>query len=149
MSLDPLRRWEQRFGALPLPSPLVWALLVALFLGFGVLMGRAAGSDAVDSLAAERAPLKLLVAQAAASGASSTTGSKPRRNATTGASGNHPRTCAGAGGIPGCRSRKQNTLLVLGVHRWIERIPGVWQRHIESECLQAVLDQARVRGDAR
>ncbi len=72
MSLDPLRRWEQRFGALPLPSPLVWVVLVALFLGFGVLMGRAAGSDAVDSLTAERAPLKLLVAQSAAGAASST-----------------------------------------------------------------------------
>lgn len=65
MSFDPLRRWEQRFGALPLPSPLVWAVLVALFLGFGVLMGRAAGSDAVDSLASERAPLKVLVARSA------------------------------------------------------------------------------------
>ncbi len=39
VSLDPLRRWEQRFGALPLPSPLVWAVLVAAFLGFGVLDG--------------------------------------------------------------------------------------------------------------
>ncbi len=72
MSLDPLRRWEQRFGALPLPSPLVWTVLVALFLGFGVLMGRAAGSDAVDSLASERAPLKVLVAQGAAGGAGTT-----------------------------------------------------------------------------
>jgi hypothetical protein len=72
VSLDPLRRWEQRFGALPLPSPLVWAVLVALFLGFGVLMGRAAGSDAVDSLASERAPLKLLVAQDNTGGGSNT-----------------------------------------------------------------------------
>jgi hypothetical protein len=71
VSLDPLRRWEQRFGALPLPSPLVWAVLVAAFLGFGVLMGRAAGSDAVDSLASARTPLKVLVAQDAA-GASTT-----------------------------------------------------------------------------
>lgn len=72
MSLDPLPRWEQRFGALPLPSPLVWTVLVALFLGFGVLMGRAAGSDAVDSLASERAPLKVLVAQGAEGGAGTT-----------------------------------------------------------------------------
>ncbi|HTA97137.1 MAG TPA: alkaline phosphatase family protein [Solirubrobacteraceae bacterium] len=63
MSLDPLRRWEQRFGALPLPSPLIWAVLVAAFLGFGVLMGRAAGHSATDALASSRAPLKVLVAQ--------------------------------------------------------------------------------------
>jgi hypothetical protein len=61
--LDPLRRWEQRFGALPLPSPLAWAALAAAFLGFGVLMGRATGPDAVGALASARVPLKLLVAQ--------------------------------------------------------------------------------------
>ena len=69
MSLDPLRRWEQRFGALPLPSPLIWAVLVAAFLGFGVLMGRAAGHSATDALASSRAPLKVLVAQGSGSAA--------------------------------------------------------------------------------
>ena len=63
MSFDPLRRWEQRFGTLPLPSPLIWVVLVAAFLGFGVLMGRAAGHSATDALVSSRAPLKLLVAQ--------------------------------------------------------------------------------------
>jgi phosphatidylinositol-3-phosphatase len=63
VSLDPLRRWEQRFGALPLPSPLIWAVLVAAFLGFGVLMGRVTGGGAADTLASSRAPLKVLVAQ--------------------------------------------------------------------------------------
>ncbi len=63
MRLDPLRRWERRFGALPLPSPLAWAALAAAFLGFGVLMGRAAGPDAIGALASARAPVKLLVAQ--------------------------------------------------------------------------------------
>jgi hypothetical protein len=62
VSFDPLRRWEQRFGALPLPSPLIWAVLVAAFLGFGVLMGRAGGRAAVDELASARVPLKVLVA---------------------------------------------------------------------------------------
>jgi hypothetical protein len=62
VSFDPLRRWEQRFGALPLPSPLIWAVLVAAFLGFGVLIGRAGGRVAVDALASSRAPLKVLVA---------------------------------------------------------------------------------------
>jgi hypothetical protein len=82
VSLDPLRRWEQRFGALPLPSPLVWAVLVALFLGFGVLMGRTAGGDAVDSLASERAPLKVLVAQGVTGGASSTPSSSTASSST-------------------------------------------------------------------
>jgi hypothetical protein len=64
MILDPLRRWEQRLGALPMPSPLVWAALIAAFLGFGVLMGRATGSASVAALAASRTPLKLVVARA-------------------------------------------------------------------------------------
>jgi phosphatidylinositol-3-phosphatase len=64
VSLDPLHRWEQRLGALPMPSPLVWVVLVAAFLGFGVLLGRATGSDSVAALAASRAPLKVLVARA-------------------------------------------------------------------------------------
>jgi phosphatidylinositol-3-phosphatase len=63
VSLDPLRHWEQRFAALPLPSPLIWAALVAAFLGFGVLMGRVTGHSAADALASSRAPLKLLMAQ--------------------------------------------------------------------------------------
>lgn len=66
MTLDPLRRWERRFGALALPSPLIWAVLVAAFLGFGVLVGRATGPDALGALAAARAPLKVLVARGAA-----------------------------------------------------------------------------------
>jgi phosphatidylinositol-3-phosphatase len=66
VSLDPLRRWERRFGALPLPSPLVWATLAAAFLGFGVLVGRATGPDAVGALASARGPVKLLVAAAPA-----------------------------------------------------------------------------------
>ncbi len=66
MSLDPLRRFEQRIGALPMPSPLVWAALIAAFLGFGVLLGRVTANDALDTLAAQRRPLKLLVARAPA-----------------------------------------------------------------------------------
>ncbi|HEX4117029.1 MAG TPA: alkaline phosphatase family protein [Solirubrobacteraceae bacterium] len=63
MSLDPLRRWEQRFGALSLPSPLIWMVLVVAFLGFGVLLGRATGPSAGDVLVSSRAPLKVLVAR--------------------------------------------------------------------------------------
>jgi hypothetical protein len=64
MILEALRRWEQRIGALPMPSPLIWSALIAAFLGFGVLMGRATGPDSLGALAASRAPLKLLVARA-------------------------------------------------------------------------------------
>lgn len=65
---DLLRRWEQGLGSLPLPSPLVWAALAAAFLGFGILMGRATGPDAVGALASSRAPVKLIVAQGASGG---------------------------------------------------------------------------------
>jgi hypothetical protein len=77
VSFDPLRRWEQRVGALPLPSPLAWMALAAAFLGFGVLIGRATGSNAVDSLASARAPLKVLVAQDAARAATAPSSSAP------------------------------------------------------------------------
>ncbi len=77
MSLDPLRRWEQRLGALPLPSPLIWAVLVAAFLGFGVLIGRAAGHNATDALVSSRAPLKVLVAQGSGAGAATSSASAP------------------------------------------------------------------------
>jgi hypothetical protein len=77
VSLDPLRRWEQRFGALPLPSPLIWAVLVAAFLGFGVLMGRAAGHSATDALTSSRAPLKVLVAQSSGVAAPPTSAPAP------------------------------------------------------------------------
>jgi hypothetical protein len=80
VNLDPLRRWEQRFGALELPSPLVWAVLVVAFLGFGVLVGRTSGTGAGDSLASARTPLKVLVAQGTSSGevgTDSTAGATP------------------------------------------------------------------------
>jgi hypothetical protein len=77
VKLDPLRRWEQRLGALPIPSPLVWAALVAAFLGFGVLIGHTTGSDSAASLAASRAPLKLLVAKAPTAAPESTTPATP------------------------------------------------------------------------
>jgi len=72
VNLDPLRRWEQRFGALPLPSPLAWAVMAAGFLGFGVVMGNATGNN-MGGLASARGPVKVLVAQGNANGTTSTT----------------------------------------------------------------------------
>jgi phosphatidylinositol-3-phosphatase len=73
VSLDPLRRWEQRIGALAMPSPLVWTALIAAFLGFGVLIGRATGPESLGTLAAKRVPLKLFVARVPAASTPSTT----------------------------------------------------------------------------
>jgi hypothetical protein len=57
------------FG-LTLPSPRVCALLVLVFLGFGVILGGAAGSRVDDTLAASaRPPLKLILPPAAPAGA--------------------------------------------------------------------------------
>lgn len=75
---DLLRRWDQGFGSLPLPSSLAWAALALAFLGFGILMGRATGTDSVGALASTRAPLKLVVAQTSVSAdAGSTEEAKP------------------------------------------------------------------------
>ncbi|MGH2835637.1 MAG: alkaline phosphatase family protein [Solirubrobacteraceae bacterium] len=57
MSLDPLYRWERRIAALPMPSPLVWSALIAAFLGFGVLMGKATAGTA-----GKRSPVMLVAA---------------------------------------------------------------------------------------
>ncbi len=78
MKFDPLYRWERRIGALPMPSPIVWAALVAAFLGFGVLMGRATGPESLGALASKRTPLKLLVARGATdAGAGTSTAATP------------------------------------------------------------------------
>lgn len=71
---DLLRRWEQGFGSLPLPSSLAWVALALAFLGFGILMGRATGTDSVGALASTRAPLKLVVAQASTGTSEGSTG---------------------------------------------------------------------------
>ncbi|MHB8235129.1 MAG: alkaline phosphatase family protein [Solirubrobacteraceae bacterium] len=55
-------------SALKLPSPRISALLVLVFVGFGVLLGSVAGTPVSDSLAASaRAPVKLLLPPAATS----------------------------------------------------------------------------------
>ncbi|HEX3434346.1 MAG TPA: alkaline phosphatase family protein [Solirubrobacteraceae bacterium] len=66
---------------LKLPSPRISALLVLVFVGFGVLLGSVAGAPVSDSLAASaRAPVKLLLPAATTSNGSaeaSTQASEP------------------------------------------------------------------------
>lgn len=78
MSLDPLYRWERRIAALPMPSPLVWSALIAAFLGFGVLMGKATAGTG-----AKRAPVILVAATAPASQPPSSSAPPPAKAETT------------------------------------------------------------------
>jgi hypothetical protein len=67
-------RTSARAAGLTLPPARVCALLVLVFLGFGVILGGAAGSHVDDTLAASaRAPVKLILPAAPAAVASSTT----------------------------------------------------------------------------
>ncbi len=58
---QPQREAAPRTVWLRMPPPKIAALLVLGFLGFGVLLGGAAGSRVSDSLAASLTPLKLLI----------------------------------------------------------------------------------------
>jgi hypothetical protein len=61
-------------AGLTLPSPRVLALLVLVFLGFGVILGGAAGARVDDTLAASSGrPLRLILPQAVSSPASTAT----------------------------------------------------------------------------
>jgi hypothetical protein len=73
---------------LRLPPPRISALLVLVFLGFGVLLGGAAGSPVNDTLASVRSPVKLVLpatspstAAGTASSSASETGSSPSSEA--------------------------------------------------------------------
>jgi hypothetical protein len=73
---SPIHGLVERISALTVPSARVCALLVAVFLGFGVLLGNVAGSRVDDSLAASAHHLKLLL-PAAASASSTTSAAAP------------------------------------------------------------------------
>jgi phosphatidylinositol-3-phosphatase len=60
------------FGALRLPSAKASAVLVLAFLGFGVVLGDAAGNPPGAQLASARRPLRVLVAPSPAPGPSTT-----------------------------------------------------------------------------
>jgi hypothetical protein len=66
-------------AGLRLPSPRISALLVLVFLGFGVLLGRAAESRVGGTLASARSPLKLVLP---ASGSSAPVSSTPPESAS-------------------------------------------------------------------
>jgi hypothetical protein len=70
---------------LSLPPPRVSALLVLVFLGFGVLLGNAAGSRVNDTLASARSHLKVVLPASGASATSTSTSSSSESN--TSASG--------------------------------------------------------------
>ncbi len=67
-------------GALTLPPRRVSALLVLVFLGFGVLLGNVAGSRVQDTLASTRSPMKVVLP---ATGSSSTTTSSSTASEST------------------------------------------------------------------
>jgi hypothetical protein len=58
---------------LTLPTPRISALLVLVFLGFGVLLGNVARSGAGDTLASARSPVKVVLPSTGSSGASAST----------------------------------------------------------------------------
>jgi phosphatidylinositol-3-phosphatase len=74
-------------SGLRLPSRPVSALLVLVFLGFGVLLGNAAGSRVSDTLASSRAPLKVVLPSAGAPAASTSTSATTAKESGAGGSG--------------------------------------------------------------
>jgi hypothetical protein len=62
-------------SGLRLPSLRISALLVLVFLGFGVVLGAAAGSRVNDTLASARSPLKVVLPAAAPAGATASSSS--------------------------------------------------------------------------
>lgn len=59
-----------RTPGLRLPSPRISALLVLVFLGFGMILGRVAATRVSDTLASTRSPLKVVLPAAGSSDAS-------------------------------------------------------------------------------
>jgi hypothetical protein len=66
---------------LRLPPPRVSALLVLVFLGFGVLMGKAAKSRVSDVPVSARAPVKVVLPSAPSASASASAGVSPQQSA--------------------------------------------------------------------
>lgn len=81
----PAARAAAAAGAgLRLPAPRISALLVVVFLGFGLLLGNVAGSRVGDTLASARSPVKVVLP---ATGASASTASPTSTSETSTAAG--------------------------------------------------------------
>jgi phosphatidylinositol-3-phosphatase len=86
---------------LTLPPPRVSALLVLVFLGFGVILGGAAGSRVDDTLAASaRSPLRLILPQTASSAAPTSTPTSPPSIGESAPTPSTPTRAPSAAGAP-------------------------------------------------
>lgn len=79
-------------GGLRLPPARVSALLVVVFLGFGVLLGRVASDRVNDTPVASRSPLKLVLPDATASATSTTPSTPGAEGSSAGAASEAPVT---------------------------------------------------------
>jgi phosphatidylinositol-3-phosphatase len=73
-------------NGLRLPPPRISALLVLVFLGFGVLLGSTAGSPVNDTLASVRSPVKLILPATSPAAAASTASSSTSQSGSSASS---------------------------------------------------------------
>jgi hypothetical protein len=73
----------QPSGGLSLPPPRVSALLVAVFLAFGVLLGNVASHGVNGTLASARSPLRVVIPSSGSSTSASTSSSSSESSAST------------------------------------------------------------------
>jgi hypothetical protein len=81
---------------LKLPPPRVSALLVLVFLGFGVLLGNVAGSRVNDTLASARSHVKIVLPASGPSSTSTSTSTSPSATSTSESSASTPESSASA-----------------------------------------------------
>jgi hypothetical protein len=79
-------------SGLRLPSPRISALLVLVFLGFGVILGRAAATGVSDTLASARSPLKVVLPAAGSPDASASASPTASEASTSSAESTPPPT---------------------------------------------------------
>jgi phosphatidylinositol-3-phosphatase len=97
-------------GGLQLPPRKVSALLVLVFLGFGVLLGNVAGSRVGDTLASARSPLKVVLPAAAAAATASTSPSESSSSESAGeTTSSEPESQAEATPTPAAATTKTTT----------------------------------------
>ncbi len=85
----------QTSAGLTLPAPRVSALLVLVFLGFGILLGNVAHSGAGATLASQRAPVKLVLPAGGTSASTSTsTSASPTESSSSAPESTAPESAA-------------------------------------------------------